>query len=772
MNNKLSFILSWPIWAALLLQTAGQLFFLGLCFSALDKMGRDDRLALDHLYLENISRRLELVASLGLELKYYLGLEDDLAGSRERDPDSYLLVIDPEGRVLAGQSPAEILPPPENELEEAETETAAGERYFTLSSLDCVWQGRAIRGAEGHLAGYIFLSDPGPNTRQEVFSIFQELDPRILGTAFLGPALLLLLIMAHIRKKPASLSRAKMSALFLLPFILAQIAFYSLAMNYIFDRHLEQNQRLAYQLAAGLRDDLLKISQRGVTPDQIEALDDHLATLSSRLPVIESLTFRPGRGPLEQHDDYNLSLPLELDGNTLGQIELRLSASKINKDRLNLTLGQLTLTLASALLLLELARIIFLKLHRESQGQPGGRVPGNISASLRPFIFIALMALDMSVSFVPLKMNELKADFLGLPPDMVCGLPISMEMAMVGLVTAFGGFISGRVGGWNPMFAAGLFLASAAYFFSALAASPGAYILARGLAGLGYGLLNISAQIFVVNNTPPENRGETLGDLCAGIFSGGLCGCVTGGLLAAIFGFRPVFLSSALIFACLGLLFLIYFRDMPKAPRPATAAVDSAIKKRRRLSSSRSFIIFTIGSLVPSSLALVGLLNYFLPMRLNSLGAGSDTISQINALLSLLVVIFSPVLGRIIDRTEKSGLFLVLAGFLVALTFPAFQIWPTLAGAVIAVVILGLAMAITENGQPVYLLNLPEAQEAGEERSLSVLNATTRVGQVLGPLAVAGAFGLWGLNGLSALGLTIMIITIAFGCLVRPGKAA
>ncbi|MDR0881987.1 MAG: MFS transporter [Candidatus Adiutrix sp.] len=658
----------------------------------------------------------------------------------------------------------------ETELEAAETETAAGERYFTLSRFDRVWQGRAIKGAEGRLAGYIFLSDPGPNTRPEIFSIFQGVGPRILGVAFFGPALLLLLIMAHIRKKSAGLSRAKMSALFLLPFLLAQIAFYSLAMSYIFDRHLEQNHRLAYQLAAGLRDDLLKISRRGVAPDQIGALDGHLANLSSRLPVIESLTFSPGRGPLEG-DGYNLSLPLELEGNTLGQIELRLSASKINKDRLNLTLGQLTLTLAATLLLQELARIIFLKLHRESLGQPGGRVPGNISASLRPFVFMALMALDMSVSFVPLKMNELKADFLGLSPDLVCGLPISMEMAMVGLVMAFGGFISGRVGGWKPMFAAGLFLASAAYFFSALAASPGAYILARALAGLGYGLLNIAAQIFVVNNTPPENRGETLGDLCAGIFSGGLCGCVTGGLLAEIFGFRPVFLSSALIFAGLGLLFLIYFRDMPKAPRPAATIVDSAIKKRRRLSCSRSFIIFTLGSLVPSSLALVGLLNYFLPMRLNSLGAGSDTISQVNALLSLLVVIFSPVLGRIIDRTGKSGLFLVLAGVLVALTFPAFQIWPTLAGAVIAVVILGLAMTISENGQPVYLLNLPEAREAGEDRSLSVLNATTRVGQVLGPLVVAGAFGLWGLTGLSALGLTILIITIAFGCLIRPGKA-
>jgi predicted MFS family arabinose efflux permease len=376
----------------------------------------------------------------------------------------------------------------------------------------------------------------------------------------------------------------------------------------------------------------------------------------------------------------------------------------------------------------------------------------------------------MSISFVPLKMAGFNAEFLGLSQKLVCSLPISVEMAMTGIFVAVSGFFCRWFGGWRPLFILGLVVTAMGYFMSGLAEGPGAYIMARGLVGAGYGMFNMAAQIFVVSRSKDEHKGEALGDLFAGFFSGGLCGCAAGGLLADRFGYNPVFFGSAITFGILGFLTFFFFHGQPTLKVTSASAISK--HESGKFFSSFSVWNFSLFCVIPGSLALVGLINYFLPMHLSSLGAGPAAIGQLNALFSILVVLIGPIFGRCLDRSLRPWLWLVLGGVLAALAFPSFLLWPSIVGTLVGLILLGLSNAVSESGGPTYLLSLKETELVGTEQSLSFFNAITRVGHVLGPLVLAAAWGLWGLVGLGLLGGVILLCTFIFWVLAPKTKEA
>jgi MFS family permease len=112
---------------------------------------------------------------------------------------------------------------------------------------------------------------------------------------------------------------------------------------------------------------------------------------------------------------------------------------------------------------------------------------------MRPIIFACLFATEMSASYVPICIGELGLELFGLSPDLVSGLPVSCELFMAGTAMLIGGLWSQR-SGWRPMLLAGLVCAFAGSLFSFLAPSALPFILARGMSGLGYGFINLSAR--------------------------------------------------------------------------------------------------------------------------------------------------------------------------------------------------------------------------------------------------------------------------------------
>ena len=179
----------------------------------------------------------------------------------------------------------------------------------------------------------------------------------------------------------------------------------------------------------------------------------------------------------------------------------------------------LTLVIIALIFMVEL----FLLISRGTEARSSGLTHARCSDLFRPLMFAFILAMDMSVSFIPLRMAELTPSGV-FSRDLVLGLPISAEMGMTGISVLIAGAWMKRHGPRPPLLT-GIACMAIGYLGSMLAATPWQFIAARAAVGLGYGLSLLAAQAHTVKD-------GKLADMFAGVYAGSLCGSALGAMLA------------------------------------------------------------------------------------------------------------------------------------------------------------------------------------------------------------------------------------------------
>lgn len=103
-------------------------------------------------------------------------------------------------------------------------------------------------------------------------------------------------------------------------------------------------------------------------------------------------------------------------------------------------------------------------------------------------------------------------------------------------------------------------------------------IILRLLQGALSGTI-VAAQAMVAAYTPARRSGTALGSLSAAVYSGGMAGTFLGGMFAEYFGYRLVFLASAILLLISGLLILLGTRENFIRPPSEQVAFGAALKK-------------------------------------------------------------------------------------------------------------------------------------------------------------------------------------------------
>jgi predicted MFS family arabinose efflux permease len=395
---------------------------------------------------------------------------------------------------------------------------------------------------------------------------------------------------------------------------------------------------------------------------------------------------------------------------------------------------------------------------------------------MRPIIFVCMFAIDMSLSFVPLRLGEIGPDLPGLPADVVMSLPVSFEMFMVGLAIMLGGFWSERAG-WRPLLLTGVSLVTLGNLASGLSADPFLYIASRGVAGGGYGLLNLSAQLFVLAHSRPDQRAGNLATVFAGLFAGVLCGSASGGLIADRLGYAGAFQVAAALMFLTG---VVLWRALPRegAPQRKAAAPARSVPGLREtlafITDPRMAALLFL-NIMPGAFVTVCLFQFFVPVSLNQGGASPADIGRVTMIFPLVIVYLGPVFGGIVDRSDRKYLHLALAGLVAAASVGALMTMDGIAAATLAVMLLGLSNAILSNAQGAYALELPATERYGAARAMGIYNVIERIGQVLGPVSLGLVIAVWGRNaglGVMAIGLAGMSLAFAVASRRQPLKGA
>jgi predicted MFS family arabinose efflux permease len=383
---------------------------------------------------------------------------------------------------------------------------------------------------------------------------------------------------------------------------------------------------------------------------------------------------------------------------------------------------------------------------------------------MRPAIFAFLFGIDLSMAFIPLYMGKMEQDFFGLSQNVMMGLPISVEFFCVGVAILLAGVWFDRRG-WQEPFYAGLALATLGALYSWMAPDALHFILSRGLVGLGYGLVQLSSHGFVMRNTDKSTKAQGMSHLAAGLYAGSLCGAATGAVMAEQFGYEVVFLSGAVIITSVvvySLLILGYPVTTPSRTKsvPLQHAGKSVL---RRFLLDRRVLAAIFFSSMPASIAVVGFLNYFSPVYLNRQGISESTIGQVLMLFGVCIAVLAPRVGRLIDATENKQWLVLIGSLLGASAFLTFSIWDGLLATTIAILLLGLSNCLVLSAQSVFLLKLDITQELGEGKAMGIFRASSRIGQMLGPIIFAWLFLFENVSvGITYLGLAYIVMALIF----------
>lgn len=613
-----------------------------------------------------------------------------------------------------------------------------------------------------------------------------------LVTAAVALALALALRRGERRRRESGGARAR----FVLPLVallLAQGVYAGYTIGMFRDVWLDVARHNAVVLATGLQRGLDRVLGYGLELHRLRGVDRLFSHTIRAYPLIGSIALVASDGRVLQEVDahgnvtggaqrrfaddpgYTVSLPLGASDASGGALALRLDEGAVAAALRDRALDAATVAVVALVAAVELLLLLVVVMNRalpSGQGRQPSADGSDVGGLARPVMFGYLFACAMPASFLPLFARSLPAAGLPLPPALLIALPISMEMGCGLLAALVAGRLSERRG-WRYAVLQGLLLSCIGFVASALASNLAWFISARGVVGLGYGLTWMGLQALVVSRSPPTHRGRSMAGVVAGLFAGQLSGVAVGAMLMEQLGFRAVFAIGAvlLLLPLVGVFSLLRTYAIP----PAMAASTSALPGRRAPSEAllrgRGFGMLLLTSVIPFSIAQVGVMSFALPLYLEAEGAAPASIGRIFMIYGVCVVYLGPLVARWVDLSSVRWPWIGLAGALGAAGLLLFRLLPDgLLAAGVALALLALAGCFAGASQMPYALELRVVREHGAAGAASVMRAADKLGQMLGPLLIGAVSGPLGMGAaMTALGIMYLGATLWF-VLARPWR--
>jgi predicted MFS family arabinose efflux permease len=558
-------------------------------------------------------------------------------------------------------------------------------------------------------------------------------------------------------------------------------------------------------LGQTLQRDLNRVLGYGIAPDRLKGVESPFTRLAAGVPSIRHIDLVDESGrvlnradahgalPVEglsaeipRADDYTRVLPLGAANGARASLVLHLDDRAIAAGVRSRVIDAATVALVSLVAAVEMLLLLSSLMNRAFSVR-GRYATGDlrepddeseIGRIARPVMFGFLFSWALPLGFLPLYARSLPAGGLHLPPNLLLALPISVEMACGLLTSLLAGRLTDRKG-WHVPVLAGLAVSVAGLAACAAAHSLPWFVAARGLVGLGYGLTWMGLQGFIVTCSPPAYRGRNMMNVIAGLFAGHLAGAAVGAMLMEQLGFRAVFAVGAVMlllpWAGVSLLMRPYMRRaVEKAPTSvaSAAAARTSLAATLRLLFTRDFGLLLLGSVIPFSIAQVGLLSFALPLYLEAQGTAASSIGRVLMIYGICVIYVGPLMGRLADRTHVKKPWIVAGGVIGSAGLLGLYFASGLAPAALAVLLLAVASCFSGASQSPYMLALPDVQRYGAAGATSVMRAADKLGQMAGPLVVGTMFGAAGMGaGLALTGAIYLVATLLF-LLFAPGLAS
>ena len=383
---------------------------------------------------------------------------------------------------------------------------------------------------------------------------------------------------------------------------------------------------------------------------------------------------------------------------------------------------------------------------------------------IRQIAFIFYLVSRLSSAFIPVVTKSLHNHFSWISDTTAAGLPQSAET----LLTCSAIFLTMpflEKKGWRIPFIAGLFMVAAGTCLSAFSVNLIMFVAARAIVGLGYGFCWMTLRNLSLLGR--NNRETILGFalLNTGIYAGINCGSSLGAILADIFGYRAVFVISAILTVAAS-IFVIRMENafLPgKKPAESSRPNDITGKQRSFLAGNITAILFVILMIAPASIA-ASYQSYYLPLYFTQIGKSITDVGRAQLLYGLVIVYAGPFLSGIISLFSRKALknINLVYSFMIALSLFLPGVGMGLLFPFLGAALLGTADSFGFGVQNSYFLDLPSIKRMGAAMSLSVLSFVKKMLEMIGPLVFAFAISSGFQQGIRYMSVTFAVMTVLF----------
>ncbi|UOM32907.1 MFS transporter [Acuticoccus sp. I52.16.1] len=358
-------------------------------------------------------------------------------------------------------------------------------------------------------------------------------------------------------------------------------------------------------------------------------------------------------------------------------------------------------------------------------------------AAVRAPVFLFYFAEELTRAFLPSYIESMAEPIAGLSVEFVIALPIIIFMAIMALgqpvlnvwTETFGRSRSVRLGAMAAVLG---------FLGTAMAGSMGPLIAARAVTAVGFAIVFVAAQGYIVDRTGAANRARGMSLFVSAIMAAMLCGPPIGGIIADRLGPNPTFLISAAMALVAYICALVALPNDERGgvAKPTAKLADSIIVLKKP-----AIFLLMLACAFPAKMILIGIAFYYIPLDL-AVRFDQSTIGRVLMLYGLVMLVVVPAISTFSDHNAKRVPYVVLGGVLSGLAVAHLFLWPQPWGAALFVVQVGIAQGLSTTPQTALVGELgrryfPSLSEGGV---YGVFRLIERSGNAAGPAVFAAVW--------------------------------
>jgi predicted MFS family arabinose efflux permease len=300
------------------------------------------------------------------------------------------------------------------------------------------------------------------------------------------------------------------------------------------------------------------------------------------------------------------------------------------------------------------------------------------------------------------------------------------------------------------------------------------FILWRGATALGYAMITIACQEYLLGKNVAGDRNVNIAVFVGIVITATMCGTAIGGILAARIGYRSTFLIAA------GLMVFAGFAGYQMLNRDAGTEVEGAEKKIggftaiRLIFRNRRFLVLLFCVVIPTNILMAAYLWYLVPLYLFDLGATTAEIARTMMVYYLLIIVVGEAASKRITTENVLVRVVGLGSLLSGIGLIAFHWWYNFWAVVLTVTLLGLSHALIKAPQITLSLDLcrDEVQAAGHNIVLGALRLLERFGAIIGLITGAAMINYTGYRNTTGIaGISVCAASLVFILFFRLARS-